>query len=355
MHRLRGLSRRNFMEKIDISIIIPAYNGENYYQRCIDSIEQQNMDQYEVIIIDDGSTDRFYEKCKAYISDKKNYHIVKQKNQGVAVARNKGISLAKGEWLYFLDIDDELEKQALFEMKNQLENNIQWLLMSFSKHVVGEKRKYTLHPSDNIAGIQKGYNKLPKLLNEELFMYPCAKLYRRDIIISNQLGFPQGVKYGEDIRFNLEYFRHVQVYKVCRFPVMIYHIDQGKGAGSAYYDHSFDIQMDIDEKILSMNEQFYHLDQDSMRELNHYFFCQGTNTASAFLNIWKELPFLFRMQQIKNVLKDSRFIDFLEKEKKYESIHLLDYVLLKYRRFLIYYFIHYIYTNIKKIKKDELA
>ena len=93
------------MKTIHISIIIPVYNGELYFQRCVDSIYRQKEDRYEVILIDDGSTDNFYEKCREYIEGNMKFRLIRQKNRGVGAARNLGISKAQGEWIYFLDIE----------------------------------------------------------------------------------------------------------------------------------------------------------------------------------------------------------------------------------------------------------
>ncbi|HIX99772.1 glycosyltransferase family 2 protein [Faecalicatena contorta] len=341
------------MKTIHISIIIPVYNGELYFQRCVDSIYRQKEDRYEVILIDDGSTDNFYEKCREYIEGNMKFRLIRQKNRGVGAARNLGISKAQGEWIYFLDIDDELEDGALEEMLQMTDSDIQWLVMNFYKHVVGEKKKAPLALSDYIIGMHSGYDNLPRMLNEELFMYPCAKLYSRQIIVENGLQFPQGIKYGEDIRFNLEYFRYVRNYRVESKPVMTYHIDQGKGAGSAYYKNSFEMQMDIDKKILEMDQTYYHISLNAQKELNHYFFRQGINTAAAYLTVWKSLPFLYRIGQIQEVLSDKRFQTFLERERENGRIKKLDHYLLKKKKFLVYYVIHYMYTKIKAIRKGR--
>ena len=341
------------MEEILISIIIPVYNGEKYLNQCMKSILGQSMKNYEVIIIDDGSQDDFYKKCKEFIKGKKRFKLIHQKNQGVSVARNLAISIAKGKWIYFLDIDDELEENALEYMEQYSKDKIDWLIMNYCKHVVGGEKKTCRLLSDGIKGIHIGKEEFPRLLNEELFMYPCAKLYRRDIIQKNQLTFPVGIKYGEDIRFNLEYFKYVNIYKVCQEPVMTYHIRQGEGAGSAYYEHSFEMQMDIDKEIIETECKFYHISGEAKQELNYYFFRQGINTAAAYLIIWKKLSFRYRCRQIREVLSDERFITFLEKEKQFGKIKKIDYLLLRKKKFITYYFIHYMYTKLKILLRKK--
>ena len=103
-----------------VSVIIPTYNREKYVVKALDSVLSQNFEDYEIIVVDDGSTDNTKEDLKRY-KDKINY--IYQDNSGVSAARNTGIKLAKGEWLAFLDSDDEWMPDYLstqFEKVNQL-------------------------------------------------------------------------------------------------------------------------------------------------------------------------------------------------------------------------------------------
>ena len=100
------------------SIIIPVYNVERYIKKCLDSVIEQTEDDYEVIVVNDGTPDNSIELIKDY-----NVKIINQKNQGLSAARNKGVEKAKGEYIIFLDSDDYLEKNTLKEVKKSLKNN----------------------------------------------------------------------------------------------------------------------------------------------------------------------------------------------------------------------------------------
>ena len=99
------------------SIIIPLYNKESYIQRAIKSVLLQTYQDFELIIVDDGSTDGSFEAASA-IQDPR-IHIVRQENRGVSAARNRGVSEAKYDWVAFLDADDEWLPEFL-EMMNDL-------------------------------------------------------------------------------------------------------------------------------------------------------------------------------------------------------------------------------------------
>lgn len=332
-----------------ISIIIPVYNGEAYIRRCIKSIISQNWQQYEIILVDDGSTDNTFEIAKDLAADRKDFWVIHQENQGVSAARNTGIEKATGEWLCFLDADDELYPGALEYLLTLCDTEAQWIICNLVKHIEGTQNPIlqTIFCSEKKKF--EGKEGFPELLNSELFMYPVGKLYRKHIIEDHGLTFPNNVPYGEDIRFNLKYFQYVDKYIVSPIPIYIYHIRQGEGAGSKYYENSFQMQMDIQQEIMGMVKGNYSLSNESSKRLNIYFFRQGINTAAAYLTIWKNLPFKKRQMEIRKIMTDQRFQSFVEKERENGELHLVDYLLLKNKHFLLYYSIHYIYTRLKDL------
>ena len=89
-----------------ISVIVPIYNAELYLEQCLESIKNQTYKNFEVIMIDDGSTDKSQEICKKFSNSDKRFKLICQKNSGVSAARNKGISEATGKYIYFCDSDD---------------------------------------------------------------------------------------------------------------------------------------------------------------------------------------------------------------------------------------------------------
>ena len=100
------------MQKNKVSVIIPAHNAESYISRSVCSVLEQSYSDFEVIIVENGSTDRTMEICKQ-LSEKDRRIRVCQSEKGVSNARNKGLDLACGEWIFFLDADDWLEKESL--------------------------------------------------------------------------------------------------------------------------------------------------------------------------------------------------------------------------------------------------
>ena len=106
------------MKKWLVSIIVPVYNVENYVGECIESIKNQTYSNIEVIVVNDGSEDRSIEIINDMIRDDSRFTIINQKNQGLSVARNNGLKYAKGDYFFFVDSDDYIEKNCIEELLN---------------------------------------------------------------------------------------------------------------------------------------------------------------------------------------------------------------------------------------------
>ena len=110
-------------KKIDISIIMPAYNTEEYIEEAIDSVCTQKGCNYELIIINDGSTDNTHNIVQNKMKEYENIVYIKQKNSGLSYSRKVGLDVAKGKYIYFVDSDDYILKDSLKFMFNEAENN----------------------------------------------------------------------------------------------------------------------------------------------------------------------------------------------------------------------------------------
>lgn len=137
------------MEKV--SIIIPVYNSADYLEECIKSVLNQTYDNYEVIIVDDGSKDNSSQIYKEYAKKNKNIRLFYQENSGVSVARNKGLEIANGKYIMFLDADDWIEKDYINKMVNIIEKENADLVQCnfyYAREEKLEKRKHIIPKYD---------------------------------------------------------------------------------------------------------------------------------------------------------------------------------------------------------------
>lgn len=183
-----------------LSIVIPNYNNEKYIELCINSILNQTFNNYEIIIIDDGSNDKSIEIIESIIKNKKNIKLIKQYNQNASIARNKGIEIAKGEYMLFIDGDDFLnDKNTLTNMINKINGN-DLLLCNYK--IVDENNKFigSYHVTDEII---KDSN---DIIEKYAFIsaVPTNKLFKTKIIHDNNIFF-DNVDIGQDLNFYLKY------------------------------------------------------------------------------------------------------------------------------------------------------
>ena len=186
---------------VDISFVIPAYNVEQYIDRCLNSIFCQEVDEnrYEVIVIDDGSTDNTLEKLKKLTEKHNNLRVFSQENQGPSAARNKGIELSKGRYIWFVDGDDYIVDGAIEYLLNQL-NEGQLDILFFGATVIDENgEKHVANSAQKLAGtLMDGKKALHSGFD---IGSVCLALWKNKFLEHIQLTFLSDVFRGEDSLF----------------------------------------------------------------------------------------------------------------------------------------------------------
>ncbi|MCI9215500.1 glycosyltransferase family 2 protein [Lachnospiraceae bacterium 42-17] len=217
-----------------ISVIIPVYNTEKYLRRCIDSVLASYYRDFEILLINDGSTDKSADICREYSLKDNRIKVFHQKNQGVSAARNQGINKAIGEWLIFVDSDDYITKDFLSVISCDRYKNIDFLLFDFIKSTDSPRKAAS--PVKPISIRNKGMLKLlqrilvPEKLSPDTnadFRSPCARAYKKSIIDQYSIRFSPGLTVGEDLLFNLEYQLRAGSCVYTPIPVYVYDIHTG--------------------------------------------------------------------------------------------------------------------------------
>lgn len=190
-----------------ISIIVPVYNVENYVQQCFDSVISQSFKDWEMIIIDDGSTDNSGCICDKYASIEPRIKVVHQKNGGLSVARNKGISLAQGVYLFFLDSDDYLPEDSLSNLATAAKTH-KWPIYIKGNHSVLMPNQRLV--TTRFAIHRKEYDNKPidisTFLLDIILPHPLVwnGLIKRQIFKEHNLQFIPDAWPREDLVFHLE-------------------------------------------------------------------------------------------------------------------------------------------------------
>lgn len=191
------------------SIIVPVYNAEKTLSSCINSILFQECNDYEVILVDDGSTDSSGFLCDEYSCKDKRVKVLHKENGGVSSARNAGLLIATGEWVVFVDSDDTLEKGWLSVYENHIDSVASDILLVQRANMInGLEVKEILHSS--LCGLQE---KDCFYLNDK-FGYLWNKCFSREIIDNAKIVFDENMRCFEDEIFILEYSQHIHSFYI---------------------------------------------------------------------------------------------------------------------------------------------
>ena len=187
-----------------VSIIVPVYQVEQYLRQCIDSILAQYFTDFELILVDDGSSDGSPEICDGYAQKYQNIHVIHQANQGPGAARNRGVEAASGEYIMFLDSDDMLDGENALRVLVSCAEDAQ------ADITVGNYRRFSEKGIEAVCehGFSNGEDSGTAAFRYRGF-YLCGhlafnwgKLYRKSFLLENQLTF-QNYKLAEDKLYNL--------------------------------------------------------------------------------------------------------------------------------------------------------
>lgn len=198
-----------------LSIIIPVYNTELYWEECIKSILGQGISNYEILVINDGSTDNSKKLILDYVAKYDFIKYFEQKNSGQGTARNVGIEEARGQYLYFMDSDDYLEQKKLANMLDlMIKRNLDGIFFD-GISFLHENRDEELKGFDYKRSKKYGFfNSGEELMSEfsknnELIISPCLYIVKSSIVKENKLFFPDKIKH-EDELFTMNLFLYLE-------------------------------------------------------------------------------------------------------------------------------------------------
>lgn len=199
-----------------ISVVVSIYNMEEYLYKCVESLLNQTYQNYEILLIDDGSTDNCGKICDEFEAKEEKIKTVHKQNGGVSSARNCGIKQAKGEWIVFPDPDDWVEPNYLQKLIDiQIKNDAD---LSICGHYYSDKVwNKTAKPE-----VMNNEKAMEYLMYPNYFSgYSWNKLYSLNLIIKNNLFFDEELGMIQDLHFNVRYFQFCN--KIAYDPEPVYH------------------------------------------------------------------------------------------------------------------------------------
>ncbi len=213
-----------------ISVIVPVFNAAPQLERCIQSLLAQTLASCEFIFINDGSTDDSRTIIEQFQKTDSRIILINQENQGVSAARNAGLSIARGEYLGFADADDTVNPEFFEKMVGLArENKADVVLSNYLLHQ-GQKEELIKHGFDQSklmeATLIKG-QVIPYLIASDALNAVWTKIFKRELVVNNQITFPVGMALGEDGCFNLQAFYHAKLIYATDYAGYHYHENEG--------------------------------------------------------------------------------------------------------------------------------
>lgn len=257
-----------------LSIIVPVYNAEKYLRICVDSILAQTFCDFELILVNDGSTDNSENICKEYCEKDSRVRYFYKENGGAASAKNLGIMKARGSFCEFVDSDDYLDKEYTEKMLVGALNNQADLGVGNIKFLIkATNTESFINIDEGFFSIQEFLGSLKKYLPHAIIGTPCNKIYKLSIIREHSLALNEKLSNNEDTQFNYDYLLYCKSVYVSNTPYYNY-VNWGMGSLShRYIPNLIDIYLSSYKKLVYTLKQLNSY-EENISVCDNYFFKQ---------------------------------------------------------------------------------
>ena len=294
-----------------VSIIVPVYNAEKTIEACVESVLRQTYSDFELILIDDGSTDRSAQLCDAIhdrcAAQNVRCQVIHQQNGGVSRARNVGIAHVNGEYFVCIDSDDTVEPCYLEDLVRTAESHPELGHVLCGFRCTSHAHDYIFRKHETLTIVdRKDYM---RLFDAILIQSPCLGLYKTDIVRTHQLKMREDLSLGEDILFNLSYLDALDKTAIGIVNKMNY-IYQDEDQSSLYRKFRADL-LTISELILEAVR--IHLvkwnisDVKSWERYYHAAFCKYTSVLNNTLHKQNPMSMTEKISFNNEILKSESF------------------------------------------------
>ncbi len=240
------------MEKSKVSVIVPVYNAEKYLKKCLESIINQTYLNIEIVLVDDGSTDNSLKICNDYKKNDRRIKVIHQSNKGVSTARNVGLDNATGAYISFVDSDDYIENDMIEKMTNEaIKNNLDIIICNL--HFENENYEEIKEFNHNDYFIKRKNYPIELYKNISIQGYSCNKIFKRNIIVNNNIRFKREYMVLEDDLFNYDIFYYNKELKIKYINNKFYHYVQlNTGASKSAFNLKKLSYLDVREKEINI-------------------------------------------------------------------------------------------------------
>ena len=240
-----------------ISVIVPAYNLAHCITDCVDSIEKQTYFNFEIIIIDDGSTDETKNVCKKIAKVYSNIQVISQKNQGISAVRNLGIQESNGEYLAFIDGDDQIKETFLEHLYQRLVTDSSDIAVCGYQEIYQDhKIHHPLNPQ-NITGTEATKNFLLKQQDLDILIW--NKLYKKSLFLDFNIQYPVGQVHEDNLT---TYKLFAKAKKISYLDSVEYYYYRTNSNITANADSEFKTLRRLQAKLQTATEAYDYLSEE---------------------------------------------------------------------------------------------
>lgn len=332
-----------------ISVIIPVYNADKTLNKCLDSILKQTHNDFEVLIIDDGSIDNTKDIYTSYVKKDERFMSFFQKNQGPSSARNLGIEKASGNYIAFIDADDHIHANYLQDLINSaISNNAKLTCCGYFELSKYNKEPYPVNDFykrkeiiDRKAFIQNLFNGTSGVL--------WAKLFDAQIIKENNLQFDPHIKMSEDLVFILEYAFFIDLISVVNKNNYYYNRLNESGI-SSQQDSTYIKDVEISNKAIDviLEKNKYHFPETDAIKTKRLLSLLKTLTNNIAISKNKISD---KKDQINEILSNDYVASYFKDVKHSNIFSNLQLLFLKRKYLIIFIFYCKLLDNLRRLKQ----
>lgn len=292
-----------------ITVIIPVYNAEKYLKRTIKSVINQNYEEWEIIAVNDGSTDNSLNILQEFSELDSRIHIISKENSGAGAARNEGLKYAKGEYVVFLDSDDYISKEYFSLLSKKNEDVVFVDVMrkneDSSKYSIEKMSKYRNYCKEDIIRFQ---------MTGEMPWGGCRKAVKRNLILNNKILYSEH-QVGEEAIYSFEILNKAENIGFIDKPLYCYNVHDGSLSRTILEDPWGDVSLALKDKV--KQQDLYNKYSST---INSFIIVAGIVSLinMAKLYSWKEyvIHAKRKIKWIKENLDVTTEIDFKHMNKK---------------------------------------
>ncbi len=343
-----------------LSIVIPAYNAEDYIRDCLDAVVNQTYHNLEVIIVNDGSKDETLDICREYARKDSRVHVLTQENKGVSAARNNGIDHATGDYICFFDADDYPEPELAF---NFIAGVDRWREKEVSFFMCGmyfdNLYNKNIRNKKNILESAHGYIEGEcYLLNRSsaamlswlnIFNFVTNKCYNLKKINAYNIRFDEDIHIGEDLKFNLDYLDRCPG-NIGMKNIALYHYVKrcDDSLSISYHNNDIEDTKCVYKRFIYWESSQHEVTEDNVLVIKGLFIRDWVSRLTAYYEQFRDTNEAgLARRRIKKEIKSHEFQTTLKEIRKAKKISLLRYVCLRTGIYEVFYLFRTFYRIAK--------